>query len=181
MEINFTETKWCTDSSGDWLMIKLPLDSIKQIIDKIKPSKVYTLIIQKYRKKRTKDQNAYFWEICGQLAANIGSTTVEVYRDLIRNIGNNFEVVPVRADRVKTFTEVWGKNGLGWVCDVLGESQIEGYTNVIAYYGSSVYDVEQMRTLIDLLIAECAEQGINTDSPQFEALLNDYKEGNDND
>lgn len=43
-----------------------------------------------------------------------------------------------------------------------------------ANYGSSKYDTRQMSRLIDLIVTECKEQGINTLTPREIALL---KEG----
>lgn len=40
-----------------------------------------------------------------------------------------------------------------------------GYNNIKCYYGSSVYDKEQMTRLIDQLIADCKENGIETRTP----------------
>lgn len=171
MEVNFTEAKWSADSGGSYLMIKLPPEVVQSFIDSMKPDKKYTLNIKQYRKKRSKDANAYFWEMCGQLAEKTKSTPVEIYREFLRCIGDNFEVVPIKTERVQSFIEAWGTNGIGWVCDILGESSLEGYTNVVAYWGSSTYDSKQMSALIDFLIQECKEQGINTDTPQMAALI----------
>ena len=57
-----------------------------------------------------------------------------------------------------------------------GESKLEGYVNVISYYGSSEYDTAQMSRLIDLLIAECREQGIETKTPaELAALMEEWE------
>ncbi len=47
-----------------------------------------------------------------------------------------------------------------------GDSKIEGYVNVRSYYGSSQYDTAQMSRLIDLIVQECRQQGIETATPQ---------------
>ena len=60
---------------------------------------------------------------------------------------------------------IGNENGEGWQCDVLGESKLEGYTNVCCYYGSSSYDTKQMSDPIDLIVFECKEQGIETMTP----------------
>lgn len=58
------------------------------------------------------------------------------------------------------------KNGIGWVCEEIGKSKIEGYTNVKAYYGSSTYNSKEMARLIDSIVEDCKLQGIPTDTPE---------------
>ena len=135
-----------------------------------------SISIGRFRKKRSNDANAYFWVLCGKLAAKTKQNKVDIYRELIRDIGDNYEIVPIRNIAVDKFITNWAKdsNGrprLGWICDILGDSKFEGYTNVCAYYGSSTYDSKQMSDLIDLIIAECKEQGIQTMTPDQIAEL----------
>ena len=50
-------------------------------------------------------------------------------------------------------------------------SKIEGCKNVTLYYGSSTYDTRQMSRLIDLVVQDCKEQGIETMTPfELDAL-----------
>ena len=78
--------------------------------------------------------------------------------------------------RDRAYIRHWEHNGLGWIAQSLGESKLEGYVNVISYYGSSEYDTAQMSRLIDLLIAECREQGIETKTPaELAALMEEWE------
>lgn len=70
--------------------------------------------------------------------------------------------MPLRNDAAEGFKAKWGKNGLGWFCEDLGESKLNGYTKLIAYYGSSTYNTQEMTRLIDAVIYDCKEQGIDT-------------------
>lgn len=58
------------------------------------------------------------------------------------------------------------KNGIGWQCEIISKSKIEGYTNLRAYYGSSTYNSVQMSKLIDSIVEDCKMQGIPTDTPE---------------
>lgn len=141
------------------------------MFDELHDAEKLSFKISKYRKKRSLDANAYFWVLCGKLAAKTKQDKIELYRELIRSIGDNFEILPIRNEAVEKFVLNWGRNDdgkkrLGWVCDILGESKLEGYTNVCAYYGSSTYDSKQMSDLIDNIIFECKEQGIQTETPE---------------
>lgn len=146
--------------------------------DELKDCNKLSIKLTKYRKKRSLDANAYFWVLCGKLAAKLKQNKEDIYRQLIKNIGNNFEVIPLKNCAVNKFIEAWNRNGIGWVCDVLDESKIEGYTKVCAYYGSSTYDSKQMSDLIDSVIFECKEQGIQTATPaELSKMLSLWKEG----
>ena len=47
---------------------------------------------------------------------------------------------------------------------------------MISYYGSSEYDTAQMSRLIELIIAECREQGIETKTPaELAALMEEWE------
>lgn len=146
-------------------------EDVKEGYDELKQHEKLSINIKKCRKKRSNDANAYFWVLCGKLAAKTKQSKIDIYRELIRDIGDNFEIIPIRNIAVEKFIENWGKdsNGrkkLGWICDILGDSKFEGYTNVCAYYGSSTYDSKQMSDLIDSIISECKEQGIQTETPE---------------
>lgn len=66
---------------------------------------------------------------------------------------------------MERWREIWSGKGLGWMSDIMGHSKLKGYTNTINYYSSSVYDARQMSCLIDTLVADCKEQGIETATP----------------
>lgn len=108
--------------------------------------------ITKYIKRRSMDANAYFWVLCGRLADKLGQNKDDIYRRLVREIGGNYEVIPIRKDAVEAFKRNWCSGRIGWVCEELGNSKIQGYVNLIAYYGSSVYDSRQMSRLIDSVV-----------------------------
>lgn len=170
MKLSFEKARWTMDMDGTWLCLKVGKDAAK-FIDKMKPGKTYEAELKEKKKKRSLDANAYFWVLCGKLAAKVGLTKEEVYRELIRDIGDNYEILPIRDHAVQKWIEVWGKHGIGWVCEVLGRCRTPGYTNVIAYYGSSTYDTAQMSALINLTVHECKQQGIETMTPQELRLL----------
>lgn len=77
-----------------------------------------------------------------------------------------YEVLPIKNEAVEKFRQAWNKNGLGWICEEIGKSKIEGYTNVKAHYGSSSYDSKEMSRLIDSIVEDCKMQGIPTDTPE---------------
>lgn len=139
-------------------------DTLLQCYDDLK-DKDLSIKITQFRKKRSLDANSYFWVLCGKLAQKLRQDKTDIYRQLIREIGDNFEIVPIRNDAVNTWCENWSAKGLGWLCEIVGDSKIDGYTNICCYYGSSTYNSVQMSALIDSIVYECKEQGIETLPP----------------
>ena len=95
---------------------------------------------------------------------------VEVYQELIRNIGGVSETVCVRNEAVDRLCEGWKHNGLGWFAETF-PSKINGCTNMVLYYGSSTYDTKQMSALIDVAVESCKGLGIETMPPAELAAL----------
>ena len=121
-----------------------------------------TIEVQKDHPKRSTEANAYLWVLLGKLANKLRSNPVEVYRQYIKDVGNNYEILPVKDVAVEKFKEVWTSKGYGWICEKHSESRFPGYTNLICFYGSSTYDTAQMSKMIDMVVADCKEQGIET-------------------
>ncbi len=167
MEFNFDKAKWYEDSEGIWLSILIPKDCINKVKKFIAElDKLHTCVIKRHRNKRSLDANGYYWKLCGELSAKLNIPPVEIYRQHIQNIGNNYEILPLKNEAVEKFCEAWQRNGMGWLTNTLGPSKLEGYINIMAYYGSSTYDSKQMSQLIDLLVTDCKEQGIETATPE---------------
>ena len=89
---------------------------------------------------------------------------LDLYREFIRGIGDNFYVLLVKTSEVTAVIKSWQHNGLGWIADDLGQCDDE-YSYVMFYKGSSTYDTKQMSNLIELAVTECKEQGIETKTP----------------
>lgn len=130
--------------------------------------------ISEQKKKRSLDANAYMWVLLSKIQEKLKIPKEEIYKDLIQNIGS-YEVVPIKNEAVEKFRQAWSKNGLGWITDIT-KSKLDGYTNIIAYYGSSTYNTNEMSRLIDLVIQECRQLEIETKSKtELESLLRSWK------
>ena len=132
--------------------------------DDLKDREKLSIEIKPYRARRSLDANAYCWKLIGDIAERLGVTREEVYRHSIKEIGGNCEVVCVKNTAVERLRAGWERHGMGWQTETF-PSKIEGCTNVILYYGSSVYDTAQMSRLIDNIVQDCKELGIQTETP----------------
>lgn len=134
--------------------------------------------IKTKRKGRSLDANAYCWVLCDKIATSSGVMVkkTDVYKQAIRDYGVTL-VMPVKTDLFGDIIRWHEKAGLGNACDVLGPSRHKGYTNVMFYYGSSGYDSKQMSVLLDGLIADAQELGIQTETPdQIERMKAEWGE-----
>jgi hypothetical protein len=138
--------------------------------DVIARGKKLLVEIKQYRRQRSLDANGYLWVLCQKIAEAIHSTKEEVYQEAVRKVGP-FEIVPIRNDAVKRWIEVWNGRGLGWHAEIMEDSKIHGYKKIISYYGSSSYNTKEMSVLIDYIVDECKNLGIETMTPQEIAAL----------
>ena len=145
------------------LVIDLAED-FRQTFDALKGFDV-SIEVKKFRKKRSLDANALAWLLIDRISEATGEDKTTVYRNAIKEIGGVSEMVCVQDEAVNRLCEIWESRGLGWQTDRL-PSEIEGFTNVILYYGSSVYDTKQMSQLIDHLIQDARALGIETLPPE---------------
>lgn len=138
--------------------------------------KVVSVDVKQYRERRSLDANAYCWVLVDKIAHERGLPKAEVYRQAIRDIGGVSDTLCMRTKAVDQFRRIWERNGLGYQTDIMA-SKIPGCTNVIAYYGSSVYDTKQMSALIDALVQDAQALGIETRTPeQLEQMKTDWRE-----
>ena len=140
------------------------------MVDELKDCERLSVEVKPFRQRRSLDANAYFWVLCDKLAEKLNRSKVDIYREYVKDIGGNNEVVCVKNIALDRLCQGWRRNGIGWLTETF-PSKIDGCTNVILYYGSSSYDSAQMARLLDLIIQDCKELGIPTETPNEIARL----------
>ena len=136
--------------------------SINTLISSVCDKKV-KVEIKLHREKRSLDANAYMWVLLDKLARKLNTTKDELYIKAIveKGVFTYIVVKPNMAERVK---EEWR------VCEVMGEVPVgkngkDKGIQIRCYFGSSTYDTKEMSELIDYVVEECKEQGIETITP----------------
>lgn len=119
-------------------------------------------------KRRSLSANAYAWALMNQLAAKINRPVLDIYRDLIRDIGGSSAIITISAPAAKSFKVGWEAKGDGWQVHKLDEMATPqgAFYTLQCWYGSSVFDSNQMHRLIELIVQECQQQGIPTMTPE---------------
>lgn len=147
------------------------IEQVIQYLFKQDKSKKYE--VKEVKRRRSLDSNAYAWVLLGKLQDKLHIPKEDIYKSLIKEIGS-YEVIPVKNEAVERFRQAWSKNGLGWITETT-KSKLEGFTNVIAYYGSSSYNTSEMSRLIELIVQECKQQDIETMTPnELNSLLESW-------
>lgn len=152
----------------------LPKAEIDELTQLTVNGKELSVEIKPYRARRSLDANAYCWVLCQKLSEKLNCTKEDVYKEAIRKAGQ-FDFIAVTDKATEQFIKAWQSKGLGWYAEAL-ESKIDGCKKVMVYYGSSVYDSKEMAHLIDYIVSECKEQGIETLPPwEVERLKKEWK------
>ena len=124
---------------------KLTVDSARREFDslilEVEPSKADAFLehfkpgeyeISPVSKKRSLNANSYCWVLCDKIAAKVGKTKEEVYRDAVLDVGYYAEFT-MRPNAVDRFTEDWSRNGIGWQTALVDYEQDGNLVVVFAY------------------------------------------------
>ena len=146
-----------------------------QCFDELKSKDKLTFKIGRYTESRTKDANRYFWQLCEKLAEKLNTTKIDIYHNSIKEVGVFYDD-EIEPERVQHRCTAWEMIGTGWLTERVDFSA-DGNKEVIRfYYGSSSYNKRQMSRLIENVVQDCKEQGIETRTPEQLASLIDLWE-----
>ena len=133
----------------------------------------------KHAERRTLRANAYMWTLLNELANKLSDRGMkpvkaeDIYIEYVRDYGRNDRVY-VRKDAVNAFCRGWRAQGQGWIA--IPQRSKGEMVEVQVFYGSSVYTRGEMARLIDAVVADCKEQGIDTRTPEELAKMLSYME-----
>lgn len=154
--------------------------SARNMVDALKDAETLSIKIDIYREKRSLDANRYLWKLCSMIADKLSDdgvphTKEEIYRKAIKARGICREQGELPIDFAKTSRTAWEMLGTGWITEQVdfepdGERVIVRY-----YYGSSTYNTKQMSRIIDWLVVECQNLGVETKSQaEIDSLLQSW-------
>ena len=154
--------------------------SALNMVDALKDTEKLSLKVDIYKEDRSNKANAYMWKLCAKLADKLSDdgiphTKEDVYRKAVKERGIYKEQGGLPPDFAKTSRTAWEMLGTAWITEQVdyepdGENVIVRY-----YYGSSVYNTKQFGRLLDWLIVECQQLGIETKSQaEIDSLLNSW-------
>lgn len=173
MEFQTKKIKWIMDQDGAWLMLlhqdrQAVQDFILELEDK-----PYNVAIKPHRKRRSLDANAYCWALINELSNVMRMNKEECYRLMLKRYGQS-SVVSVVSEASEVF-----KRSVKY-CEEIGQATLNGkeFTHIRVFAGSSTYDSREMAILIDGIVSECKEQGIETMTPaEIERIKGEWRNG----
>ena len=170
--ISFREVKL----EGGWLMVKPEREELGKAMAVVRnhKDKLYDLTVKEHRNNRSNDANAMMWTLIHQMSEILHLPPTEIYQGYIPDVGGNFWIAPVKQEEVEERIADWCRGHIGRMADDIGPCRLEelkGYRNLKMYRGSSEYDVPTFSRLLDLVIQDCRQLGIETLSEREKSLL----------
>jgi len=149
------------------LTLQKPQD-IAELKETISKGKLLSVEVKPYRAARSLNSNAYLWVMLDKLAEALHTNKDELYLLMLERYGvfTHIIVKPEAVERVKQEWRTVRELGKGKIGNVEG-------VQLQVYYGSSTYDTKEMARLIDGVVSECHEVGIETMTPGEIASMNE--------
>lgn len=161
---------------GGKLIVDIPMDQRGIVMNflRTKKERDYKLEIKEYQKSRSLDANAKMWALIGEMSTILRLPPEEIYQGYIPDVGGNYWIAPVREEDIAQRAEDWCRGHIGRLVEDIGPcriSELKGYRNLKMYRGSSEYDVPTFSRLLDLVLQDCKQLGIETLSEREKSLL----------
>lgn len=111
----------------------------------------------KHREKRSLDANALLWLCLGRVAEALRADKWDIYLQMLKRYGQ-YTYICVKPRMVEAVKAQWRE------CEVVGNVNINGQEAVqmLCYFGSSTYNAKEFSVLLDGVISEMKEMGVET-------------------
>ena len=173
----------------DWKTGKVKIELLVDYVESLEKlmkliGSAIRLDIVKWREKRSSDANAYYWCLLSEFADVIRFSKPYAHNYMLRRYGQR-EIVDGRllyvilpdgdngsriADEAETYHIVP-------TSEVKFGTDGTAFRTYIMLRGSHTYDTNEMSKLIDGLVSECKEQGIETLPPEeLERMMQAYEQ-----
>ena len=140
--------------------IELETNGNLEDIEKLK-GKDLTISLSRYRKKRSLDANAFLWKLLGDMAAVLGMTPWDMYLDVLKKYGQ-YTHIKIIETAYPSLQKVWRETQI--VEEMIEKNPETGeqckYLRVLCFFGSSTYDSKEFSVLLNGVIADMAEMGL---------------------
>lgn len=114
--------------------------------------------IKEHKEKRSLNANAYAWSLIGKIADTLRISKDECYLIMLKRYGQSEMVSVVSSVDVSGYFKYY---------EAVASTKLQGkdFTHYKIYKGSSEYDTKEMAILIDGIVSEAQECGIDTLPP----------------
>lgn len=152
-------------------------DEVEKLVDKD-----LSVVLKQFRQKRSLDANSMYWVLLTQLADKIGVSNPFMHNQLLRRYGQ-----PQVVDDKMVYLVLPDSDEGAKIADeaetfhIKPTSQVKAgvdgrqYRTYILLKGSSEFNTKEMSTLINGLVDECKQVGIETITPaELERMMELY-------
>ena len=134
---------------------------VNELSNHLTNSDKLSISAKKFRQKRSLDANGLLWHCLGKIAEALRTDKWEVYLLMLKRYGK-YTYICVKPNMVDAMKMQWRES------EVIGEVDINGQKAVqmLCYFGSSTYDTKEFSVLLDGVISEMAEMGLQVPTSQ---------------
>ena len=155
------------------LTIQSDRDDIGSEWDKLRQNEKLVFSVKPYKKKRSLDANAYYWKLLTKLAEKVEISKPHMHNLMLRRYGQTESVdgklvhlVLPESEQGERLAEESEHFHIRPTSQVKEGMDGRMYRTYVMLRGSSTYDTAEMSHLIDGLVSECQDQGIETLPPE---------------
>ncbi|MFR4439051.1 MAG: hypothetical protein ACLT46_04020 [Hungatella sp.] len=155
------------------LTIQSDRDDIGSEWDRLRKNEKLVFSVKPYKKKRSLDANAYYWQLLTKLAEKVQISKPHMHNLMLRRYGQTESVdgklvhlVLPESEQGERLAEESGHFHIRPTSQVKEGMDGRMYRTYVMLRGSSTYDTAEMSHLIDGLVSECQDQGIETLPPE---------------
>lgn len=176
VEVSFNHAEIWHGVGGTMLVLRIDNQaSARFALSRIREDKQYVAEIKEKKDRRSLDANAYLWVLLQRLAdamtaeggGDIAYSKEYVYQQMLGKYGQSY-VVKIPNEHIEKFLR---EHKYAYQHETLPAEERAQYFKVLI--GSSNYSTREMSVLINGVVAECKEQGIETMTPAELSLLLD--------
>lgn len=117
--------------------------------------------VKEHKEKRSLNANGLLWKCLGEMAEALHTDKWQVYLKMLKRYGK-YTYICVKPHVVEAVKKQWRE------CEEIGEIDINGQKAVqlLCYFGSSTYNTKEFSVLLDGVISEMKEMGLETMPPE---------------
>ena len=133
-------------------------NDFEMLVDEMRDKDKLSIEVKPFRQHRSLNANAYAWKLIGEIADIVKTSKEEVYLLMLKRYG--------QSELISVLSHVPIENYIKYY-EEAGESKLNGkdFTHYRVYKGSSEFDTREMSILIDGVVSEAKQLGIQTETP----------------
>lgn len=130
---------------------------ITYLVGQLEINKDKEFEIKEYKPKRSRNANALLWHCLGEIASALNEDKWNIYLQMLKAYGK-YTYICVKPEVVESIKKQWRE------CEVIGNVTINGKDAVqmLCYFGSSTYDSKEFSNLLNGVISEMENMGLDT-------------------